>query len=43
MSSVSHDGVTEVLRAVQEMITESKAEAEQAAADKVAWTPHEQG
>jgi len=43
MSSVSHDGVTEVLRAVQAMIAESKAEAEQAAAGDVAWTPHEQG
>ena len=43
MSSVSHDGVTEVLRAVQAMIAESKAQAEQAAAGDVAWTPHEQG
>ena len=43
MSSVSHDGVTEVLRAVQAMIAESKAEAEQAAAGDVAWTPHEEG
>jgi len=42
MSSVSHDGVTEVLRAVQAMITESKAEAERADAGVVAWTPHEQ-
>jgi len=43
MSSVSHDGVTEVLRAVQAMITESKTAAEQALAGDVAWTPHEQG
>lgn len=43
MSSVSHDGVTDVLRAVQAMITQSKTASEQAQAAEVAWTPHEQG
>ena len=43
MSSVSHDGVTNVLRAIQAMITASKTDAEQAAAGDAAWTPHEQG
>ena len=43
MSSVSHEGVTDVLRAVQAMITQSKTASEQAQAAEVAWTPHEQG
>ena len=43
MSSVSHNGVTSVLRAVTALIEDSKAEADQAAADPLSWTPHEQG
>ena len=42
MSSVSHDGITDVLRAVAAIIEYSKAEAVQAA-DPLSWTPHEQG
>ena len=42
MSSVSHDGVTAVLRAVASLIEDSKVEAAQAA-DPLSWTPHEQG
>ena len=43
MSSVSHNGVTSVLRAVTALIEDSKAEAVQAAADPLSWAPHEQG
>ena len=42
MSSVSHDGVTAVLRAVAALIEYSKEEAAQSA-DPLSWTPHEQG
>ena len=42
MSSVSHDGVTAVLRAVASLIEDSKVEAAQAEAP-LSWTPHEQG
>ena len=43
MSSVSHEGVTAVLRAAAALIEDSKAMATQAAADPLSWTPHEQG
>ena len=43
MSSVSHNGVTSVLRAVMALIEDSKAEAVQTAVDPLFWTPHEQG
>ena len=42
MSSVSHDGVTAVLRAVASLIEDNEVEAAQAA-DLLSWTPHEQG
>ena len=42
MSSVSHDGIADVLRAVAALIEYSKAEAVQAV-DPLSWTPHEQG
>ena len=42
MSSVSHDGVSAVLRAVASLIEDSKVEAAQAL-DPLSWTPHEQG
>ena len=42
MSSVNHDGVTAVLRAVALLIEDSKVGAAQAA-DPLSWTPHEQG
>ena len=43
MSSVSHDGITSVLRVLAALIEDSKAEAAQVAADTLFWTPHEQG
>ena len=42
MSSVSHDGVTAVLRAIAALIEYSKAEAAQSA-DPLPWTPHGKG
>ena len=43
MSSVSHDGVTAVLRATAALIEDSKADAAQVEADPLYWTPHKQG
>ena len=42
MSSVSHDGVTAVLRAIAALIEDSRADAAQAVANILSWTPHEQ-
>ena len=42
MSSVSHNGVTNVLRVLAALIEDSKVEAAQLAADPLSWTPHEQ-